>query len=1236
MIELHYDLFPNFLYHVFAHVDVAEPASVYNSEYVKNNELNIPPNILLFFKKYLAILSHFPFYQKINDIKAVLDLLDKYLLNFPNEQSLISDYELVKEELGLFVSTEYQKYKDNWNSEQIFSELKAFKEKHLDKFVHATKFFNVVTGIKFESDLDIWLLKAMPENRGKCVMFPNVKGMAIAVPGINNMSDEVYFSGVHELAHHFTDKLLLQYGHKLSTDKGSNDYIRRESLADLVADMYFKDISKTVKLKWEIQYIPEDIKEQLSSNYAKLESGIDLYHFGNYSKSFVGNKSADLAVAKDIFFVEKKNNRVYFFLPLIGRMVGVPIRYFKSLSPVKFDGVYRDHFIDAGLLVASNHKYSWQTVKGIDKVNGMVKKIRFHMTDRCNLRCEYCYLSSGEAKDVSVEVNADKAIEYLNKIYGDNLNGIEIEFHGGGEPTLMIEEIKKIAAYVDERVKKRTFRLQTNGLFSKDIIDWIVDNDITVSVSLDGDKEINDTQRTKGTGSFEKIIENVRELVSRGVKVSTVSVITEYSQDKVNRIYEFIKSLGIRAMMMNPVHSFLGRSAEHDIAAKRDVDLMYFVDEFLKIKQKSEKDNIFLVSDFLPDFYQYIPRNYQCDACKPGLGVYGNGDVCSCTRAYDLGSGFENPFVWAKVDDGVEINEKNNNALLERVTENMTDCRHCLLKWNCAGDCLLQCHELHEDMYKVHAGRCDAKVYYIVEYLKSLIKPSPLGEGAELKDEVKVALIHLPAVTPMLPPPGVNVLANYLLEKDISCEVLDLNKDLYNQHKDNWSKTFLFDRNYQNDESFRVFINKYLSQLILLLKQNKYNYIGLSCYENTFTFMRVFLGQLKASQLPVKIFLGGPDVFMELDKYKEFIKDDVVDVLILKEGEQKVLAYIKEGKVIEGVITKDNVENDFKFFKDKEVIDINDSYLYEKYLSGVNNGKFTHQVMPIAASRGCSSNCSFCSHKLLWDGYRLRTATEVVSEMQLYREKYNCNLFYFTDMLLNGSHNWLKEFVNNLNVIDEKMYWSAYMRIHPSLDEAFCAKLSAAGAVYLSFGIESNSQHVLDTVNKGTKVEDNENVIPNVAKAGIFIHASFIIGLPEEQIDDLVMTLDYVKRNIWDIDHVEIFFFENLPQASGYEFSKDYLENRAKNDKYSLKKTLYDELIVKFNKVGSGFLSSRQLYSEDAAIFKKALNEFYRRKYTGDTQSGDEEFLVIAEKMHKFKMQQIDLLNEFIERITGE
>lgn len=357
----------------------------------------------------------------------------------------------------------------------------------------------------------------------------------------------------------------------------------------------------------------------------------------------------------------------------------------------------------------------------------------------------------------------------------------------------------------------------------------------------------------------------------------------------------------------------------------------------------------------------------------------------------------------------------------------------------------------------------------------------------------------------------------------------------------------------------------------------------------------------------------------------------MADFIILKEGELKLLALLS-GKYVHGVISKININEDFSLFKEEMLLDIENDCAWLRKIPNFKEFYSTTNILPVYASRGCVANCTFCAHKIFWDGYRAKTPVRMMRELNFYYRKWGRDSFYFMDMLINGSSKWLDVFSELLVKNPHKFIWSSYARVQTGMDSEKAEKLAGAGCSFISLGIESNSQNVLDTVKKGVSVEDNLKNIQQLSNAGIFIHASFIIGLPYENTSDFLETTRFIKENIWDMDHVEVFFFENFKQSPGYEFSKDYLENYSQADKYSLKRELYNKYIVDFNRIGSSFLDVNDLFSPESHKYKKYIKRYYRAKYLNDIcfyEDVPDRIKTLAQNMHSFKLEQIKLLEKF-------
>lgn len=509
-------------------------------------------------------------------------------------------------------------------------------------------------------------------------------------------------------------------------------------------------------------------------------------------------------------------------------------------------------------------------------------------------------------------------------------------------------------------------------------------------------------------------------------------------------------------------------------------------------------------------------------------------------------------------------------------------------------------------------------------------------------------LLHLPIAPPLFPPPAVHYLANYLQQHGIAAEVVDINTDLYRYNSEMWKLCTGFSANYNNNKGFHVFINKYFDGMFSFLKKKQIDFIGYSCFDSTYEFFQHFISRVK-KKIPDAInILGGPDVYERHQLYIPLLSEGTADYIVLKEGEQKLLAIIKKQELPDGVLSKNNMKwPSNNIFKDTNVLDIKKEAAPLINISNFSKlYKHTH-ILPIYASRGCPANCIYCAHKIFWEGYRSKTPEQVVREMNLYYRRHHVKAFYFTDMLLNGNPKWLENFIHLLEINPHKFLWSGYMRISPQFDDEFLSRIAGAGCTFMFYGIESNSQNVLNTVKKGTRVDDNETVIPATSRVAIFVHASLILGLPYETFEDMISTLVYVKNNVWNMDHIEIHMFENFMQSPGYDFSKNYLENYVDKDDAKLKQELYDKYIVPFNMIGNSLLNIQYLFSDNTPLYKKSLNKYYEMRLAGYTQDQtvnelkdlfpkvviDNDYCQVMKRIYKAKLSQIGFLNQIMSQL---
>jgi len=151
-----------------------------------------------------------------------------------------------------------------------------------------------------------------------------------------------------------------------------------------------------------------------------------------------------------------------------------------------------------------------------------ISKITLQLTQDCNLRCKYCIYSEEHSEMQRTHSNkkmswetAKKALDFLKEHSIDSTK-INIGFYGG-EPLLEFDLMKQIITYCNKSFvgKKLTYNITSNGtILTDEIIMFLKEHDISLMISLDGPKEINDINRVfaDGSGTFDTIAKKVNRI----------------------------------------------------------------------------------------------------------------------------------------------------------------------------------------------------------------------------------------------------------------------------------------------------------------------------------------------------------------------------------------------------------------------------------------------------------------------------------------------------------------------------------------------------------------------------------------------------------------------------------------------------------------------------------------------------------------------------------------------------
>lgn len=186
-------------------------------------------------------------------------------------------------------------------------------------------------------------------------------------------------------------------------------------------------------------------------------------------------------------------------------------------------------------------------------------QLTFEITDACNLKCEYCgygkfYSDYDERKSTRLSPQRAKVLlDYLSSLWKSELNvshnqNVYISFYGG-EPLMNVPFIKEIISYIEELdcpSRSFTFNMTTNGILLDRYIDYLVEKDVQLLISLDGDR-YNTSYRVdhRGVNAFDRIVKNVDLVRARYPDYFEKSVnfnAVLHNRNSVESIYEFFQA----------------------------------------------------------------------------------------------------------------------------------------------------------------------------------------------------------------------------------------------------------------------------------------------------------------------------------------------------------------------------------------------------------------------------------------------------------------------------------------------------------------------------------------------------------------------------------------------------------------------------------------------------------------------------------------------------------------------
>ena len=339
-----------------------------------------------------------------------------------------------------------------------------------------------------------------------------------------------------------------------------------------------------------------------------------------------------------------------------------------------------------------------------------VKAMCLNIAHDCQLRCKYCFASTGDfgkgRKLMSFETGKH-AIDFLLENSGDRPN-LELDFFGG-EPLMNFNVVKQVVEYARSREKeynkKFRFTITTNGLLLDDEkIDFINREMSNVVLSIDGRKEVNDYFRVlpNGQGCYDMILPKYQKLVAgRGDKEYYVrGTFTNKNLDFSNDVFA-LNEAGFDQISVEPV------VGDDDIYALTEKDLPKVFAEYEKLAQRllenekqGKKFNFF---HFMLDLDQgpcAIKRLRGCGCGNDYVAITPDGDIFPCHQFVGI-----DEYKMGNIDEGTFDQEMKADFAKAHVYSK-PDCRECWAKFYCSGGCNANNYQYMGDIRTAHKISC--------------------------------------------------------------------------------------------------------------------------------------------------------------------------------------------------------------------------------------------------------------------------------------------------------------------------------------------------------------------------------------------------------------------------------------------------------------------------------------------------------------------------------------------------
>lgn len=325
-----------------------------------------------------------------------------------------------------------------------------------------------------------------------------------------------------------------------------------------------------------------------------------------------------------------------------------------------------------------------------------------HITDRCNLRCSYCYLPHVR-EDMSDETGRATIDAIFRSALSNGFKQIKIKY-AGGEPLLRFPFIVELHKYAQSLAKQNNMVLDgvvlSNGtLLTVEIIESIKSLSLRLMISLDGLGESHDRHRpyAGGHGSFADVSSAVRLALDNGLIPNISVTVSGRTAEDLPKLISWILKHDL-PFSLNFYRENELSASNTDMRLDEEKIINGMLAAFKVIESNLPRRS--LLPALVDRANLSAPHLHTCGVGQNYLVFDQNGQVAKCQMH------IRKPITNIHVKDPLAVIRADQIGIQNLSVEEKEGCRTCEWKYWCTGGCSLATHRA-TGRYDVKSPNCN-------------------------------------------------------------------------------------------------------------------------------------------------------------------------------------------------------------------------------------------------------------------------------------------------------------------------------------------------------------------------------------------------------------------------------------------------------------------------------------------------------------------------------------------------